>query len=224
MSPLPDHRTLTERIADHLRDAIAGGELKPGEPVRQAHLAKQLGVSPAPLREALRQLESEGFVTFRSFAGASVTPWSEDEVREMADLRILLEAYALRIAGPNLTADAVRAAIAALDLADRQADARRASAALRQYRHAVFGAAGQPLLLALIDWLDARERRYLSLLRARTPYFHNLVSGHRDVLETLQAGDLEEAIDRLEASYLEAADTLAAALHERQASTPSPRG
>jgi DNA-binding GntR family transcriptional regulator len=221
---LADHRTLTERVADHLRDAIARGELQPGQPVRQAHLAKRLGVSPAPLREALRQLESEGFVTFRSFAGAIVTPWSEDEIRELADLRILLEGYALRIAGPALTTEVAAEAAVALGLAERQADPRRASAALQDYRRAVFGAAGQPLLLAIVDRLDARERRYLSLLGARTSYFRDLVAAHRDILDTLREGDIEDAVDRLEESYLEAADELAKALENRQASTSPARG
>jgi DNA-binding GntR family transcriptional regulator len=221
---LTDHRTLTERVADHLRDAIARGELQPGQPVRQAHIAEQLGVSPAPLREALRQLESEGFVTFRSFAGAIVTPWSEEEIRELTDLRILLEGYALRISGPALTSDATSRAAAALGLAERQTDPRPASVALQDYRRAVFGAADQPLLLALVDWLSARERRYLSLLGARTTYFRELVAAHRDILDTLREGDVEDAVDRLEDAYLGAADTLVAALHDRQGSTTAARG
>lgn len=221
---LADHRTLTERVADHLRDAIARGELPPGRPVRQAHLAQQLGVSPAPLREALRQLESEGFVTFRSFAGAVVTPWSEEEIRELTDLRILLEGYALRIAGPRLTPEATRQSTAALDQAERQADPRRASAALQEARRAVFGVTGQPLLLALVDWLNARERRYLSLLGGRAAYFRNLIETYRQVLATVREGDVEEAVDRLEQAYLEAGDTLVAALDDRQAQATKARG
>lgn len=221
---LTDHRTLTERVADHLRDAIARGELQPGQPVRQAHLAQQLGVSPAPLREALRQLESEGFVTFRSFAGAIVTPWSEEEVRELTDLRILLEGYALRIAGPALTPDATTGARAALTQAERHADPQRAGAALQDYRRALFGAAGQPLLLALVDWLNARERRYLSLLGERTAYFRDLIEAHRHVLDTLREGDVEDAVDHLEDAYLEAADALVSALHDRQGHRARARG
>jgi DNA-binding GntR family transcriptional regulator len=65
--------------------AIVEGRLRPGEPLRQDHLAEQFDVSHIPVREALRQLESEGWVVVQSHKGATVSPLCVEEVRVIGD-------------------------------------------------------------------------------------------------------------------------------------------
>jgi DNA-binding GntR family transcriptional regulator len=99
----------TQRVADHLRSAILGGRIGPGERVRQEDIAQQLGASRLPVREALQMLAAEGLVEHEPNKGARV-PWlSMHEVDVMYRMREQLEPLALAESLPGLeAADFVR--------------------------------------------------------------------------------------------------------------------
>jgi len=97
------HRTLRERIVDSLKEAIVRGRLRPGERVAEPEVARRFGISRTPVREAFRQLESEGFLTFTPRKGAVVTPITAKDVREFYAVKGLLEGYAARLACPRMT-------------------------------------------------------------------------------------------------------------------------
>ena len=75
-SGLPIKRTIADQVAELVRQRILTGQLKGGQPIRQEHLAAELGVSRIPLREALKQLAAEGFVAITSHKGAVVAELS----------------------------------------------------------------------------------------------------------------------------------------------------
>ncbi|NED79616.1 GntR family transcriptional regulator, partial [Streptomyces sp. SID11233] len=83
-----------------LRRAIMRGELRAGDRLSQVELARQLGVSRGPLREALRILQREGFVQQESQHRARVTAFSDEDLDELYAMRISLEALAIGIAVP----------------------------------------------------------------------------------------------------------------------------
>lgn len=83
------------RTLESLRAAIISGELPPGEPLRDRQLADMLGVSRTPVREALQRLESAGLVVARGRAGWEVSPFTEQDVHELFQLRRLLEPVGL---------------------------------------------------------------------------------------------------------------------------------
>jgi len=85
-----------------LREKILRGEYPEGAPLRQDTLAAELGVSRIPVREALRQLEAEGLVTFVPHFGAVVSSLSLSEIKELFELRALLETDLLRRAIPRI--------------------------------------------------------------------------------------------------------------------------
>lgn len=95
-------RTLRERIAESLRESIIRGLLGPGERIAEPELALAFGISRTPIREALRQLESEGFLTVRPHRGAIVSPITPTDVREFYAVKGLLEGDAARLATPHL--------------------------------------------------------------------------------------------------------------------------
>ena len=82
---------LGDRTIAAIRSAIISGELAPGEPLRDRQLAEVLGVSRTPVREALHRLEAAGLVESTGRGGWSVTPFTEQDVREVFQLRRLLE-------------------------------------------------------------------------------------------------------------------------------------
>ncbi|MFK5925126.1 MAG: GntR family transcriptional regulator [Desulfuromusa sp.] len=97
------HQTLREKILETIRDAILKGDLKPGEKVAEPDLAEQFGISRTPIREAFRQLESEGYLTVVPRKGAVVAALSERDVQEYYAVKSILEGYAAELAAQNLS-------------------------------------------------------------------------------------------------------------------------
>lgn len=87
---------LTRQVADHIRDLIVRRELLPGEKIGQVELARRVGVSRSPLREALRTLESEGIVSYENNRGYVVARLNSSELAQIYRLRALIEAELLR--------------------------------------------------------------------------------------------------------------------------------
>lgn len=99
------HPDEVSRAHHALRRAIMHGDLRAGDPLSQVELARQLGVSRGPLREALRILQREGFVQQESQHRARVTAFSDEDLDELYAMRISLEALAIGIAVPRMTED-----------------------------------------------------------------------------------------------------------------------
>ena len=97
------HQTLREKIVESIREAIIRGHLKAGERVAESEIAERLGISRTPVREAFRQLESEGFLTVTPRRGAVVSPITEKDVLEFYQLKSILEGHAARIATGRLS-------------------------------------------------------------------------------------------------------------------------
>jgi len=97
------HQTLREKILETIREAILKGNLKPGEKVAEPELAERFGISRTPIREAFRQLESEGYLTVVPRKGAVVAALSERDVQEFYAIKSILEGYAAELAATNLT-------------------------------------------------------------------------------------------------------------------------
>ena len=108
--PFKPIRTLSKskEVFQTLRAAILSGELRPGDPLREAHLARQLHVSQVPVREALLQLEHLGLVVRVQDKGTTVTKLSRAEMVELLEVRAYLEDLAFRLASKRLTDKAVK--------------------------------------------------------------------------------------------------------------------
>ena len=96
--PLQRPVPLRQSVYDALIDLIVGGELPPGQHMVETDLARQLGVSRQPIREALHRMEAEGWVDLRPSQGAFVHVPTDSEVDELLDVRALLEAETARLA------------------------------------------------------------------------------------------------------------------------------
>src|SRR3954467_10285202 len=96
-------RTLTTMTADAIRERILRGHYPEGLPLRQDAIGAELGVSRIPVREALRQLEVEGLVTFNPHRGAVVSTLSLKQIRELFELRADIEGDLIFRAVANMT-------------------------------------------------------------------------------------------------------------------------
>jgi DNA-binding GntR family transcriptional regulator len=96
-------QTLADRVVAHLTHAIISGELRPGSHISEPKLAKQLGVSRGPLREATRRLQERMLVTHTPRQGVRVIELTPETVREVCTIREALEGIAAREAARNIT-------------------------------------------------------------------------------------------------------------------------
>jgi len=153
---------MAEAALERLREAIILGELTPGTPLRLEDLARSLGTSISPIREAVRQLEALGLAEHVPHHGAKVVALEIEELRELFSIRLALETMAVRQAA-RLFADeddtAARSHLAVLDAARRGGDARAAVRAHTSFHFALYEAARSGWLIRLIRpaW-DSCER------------------------------------------------------------------
>jgi DNA-binding GntR family transcriptional regulator len=159
-------KTRAAAVADELRRMIRSGELAPGTPLRQDHLAAQFGVSSTPVREALTTLARERLVRHDPHRGAVVYPPTPADIRENFEIRLALEPLATRLAAEHRaddTAAHLRELLRPLDAAVADADPDAYAAADGAFHRAIFAAAQRPLMLEMIESLRDAAAAYAHL-------------------------------------------------------------
>jgi len=111
----PEKATSMERAYRRIREKIMAGELLPGTPLREEHIARELGVSATPVREALRRLANEGCVSSAPYRGSFIREFSEKELDDLFRLREVLEGLAVRLAAENASSGELAQVKAAVD-------------------------------------------------------------------------------------------------------------
>ena len=195
-------RTSTSRmIADALRSAIVEGKLAPDAPLRQDAIARHFSVSAIPVREALRQLASEGWAKIEVNKGASVASLSADEAREIYEIRSALESLALGLAIPNHTSATLREVTALAAAAKRERDPSLYVARNEAFHMNLYAPAGRPQLMEMLTALHRRGERYLRLKFGFPEYKGESDSEHTEILAAVKRGDVPTA-QKLVAEHL----------------------
>ena len=182
----------SDELAAALRRWIVAGDFPAGAPLRQEDLARRLYASRMPLREALRTLAAEGFVTIRPNRGAVVAPIDADELREITELREVLETMALRHAVPRLSNAQIDEAAAIQDEIERGDDAAFGPLNAR-FHLALYKAADRPLLLRHVTTLHGLSERYLRVAVGELGLNPRSSEEHRALLDACYTRDSDRA-------------------------------
>lgn len=224
-------QTVTMSTLDAIRDLILRGEAREGTPLRQDALAAELGVSRIPVREALRQLESEGLVTISPHVGAIVSTLSLAEIEELFETRALIEVDLLRHAMPSTGRAEVERAADILDRYEQALSQRDVSAwgSLNfEFHSTLYEPARRPLTMGIIRTLHNHSDRYLRMQLALTHGETRAKEEHREILAAVRIGDSAYAQALLNAHILHAGRSLLAFLRERadgaESDVPEPVG
>lgn len=204
------HRTMAEAALERLREAIIMGELTPGTPLRLEDLARSLGMSISPIREAVRQLEALGLAEHVPHHGAKVMGLDIEEVRQLFSIRLALETLAVRRAAELLEEsdeEEARSQLAAYHDARRAGDTRAAVRAHSAFHFALYEAARSNWLTRLIrpTW-DSCER-YRPVLLAEGPVQDQHEELDAELLDACAAHDPDRSAAALHA-HLELADQI----------------
>ena len=194
IEPLPRRVPLRQSVFEILVELIVTGGLRPGQHLVETDLARQLGVSRQPVREALHRLEAGGWIDLRPGQGAFVHVPTDDEVDQLLDARELLEGATARLAARRATPAAVellRTALAdgidAIDSGDIEASV----SANNAFHAAVADVAGNAVLAELSEIVGRRVRwHYRQVAPARG---HESWSEHAELVKAIEARDEDRA-------------------------------
>lgn len=194
------HRTLAEKAFGMLHDAIVTGALQPGERLPIEDVAAATGMSPMPIREALRRLDGVGLVENIPHRGARVADLSVSDLKEVYDSRLMLEVPAIGRAAENFTEEDEKLAAEWLerlgDTLEREQNA-EALEAHTGFHFALYRAASSRWLVRLISPLWDSAERYRASKVGVTALFRSRVDEHQRLLDACREGKVELAEARL---------------------------
>ncbi|BDP43595.1 GntR family transcriptional regulator (plasmid) [Deinococcus aetherius] len=220
-------RTVKTSLVNMLRDEIVRGTFEPGERLRLEDLAQRFEVSTMPIREALSTLESEGLVTIQPHRGAQVTRFSADEIREIYEMRAVLEELATVKAVPNLTEEdfsRLDALVAEMEHPEGQFDMARFSQNNMEFHRVIYDRARRPHLAAQIRDLRYRVQHYLHKHLESTNYSLSGNVEHGRLVELMRAGKAEEAGREMHHHILSTGLKIADLMDAEEATRPTTKG
>lgn len=203
-------RTLRERIVDGLREKIVTGEYAPGSRLQEVEIASAYSTSRTPVREAFRQLESEGFVRIRSRRGAVVTPVTAKDVREFYEIKSVLEGYAASRAASRIRESEI-ARMEELNKELRRCfDEGNVPGMVRVHNefHEVFvHASGNERLELLLSGLVQQFQRFRIAL-SHTESVRDSIRVHEEIIAAFRARDAEGAARLVSENSLQGSEAL----------------
>jgi DNA-binding GntR family transcriptional regulator len=195
----PTQRTLSDYVADQLRQAILSDKIKPGQRLVEQELAESMQTSRGPVRDALKILENEGLLLRQPHRGAIVAELKPEDVIEIYTLREALENLAIRFAIRNATREQVdelgRIVQAMEQLAQSDYDQVDATDLDMEFHYTLCKISGHKRLLTAWVAMSAQIRLVLLKHRLWNPKDHRerSVVWHARIVESLRQGDLDQA-------------------------------
>ena len=191
-----NRRTAHEYVRESLRVAILRGSIAGGTRLVQADIASELGVSTTPVREALRDLASEGLIELDAHRGAVVKKFQYDELVEIHALTKLLEPEAMRLAAQAADPAVVAKAEPLANTMERENDVGRWVELNREFHECLVSGIARPRLLNVLKGLRDTVAPYIGLaLQHRDYRLGHANLHHRQLIEAVRTGDVAQAAE-----------------------------
>jgi len=220
MSKKPEiiYGSVHDAATDRIREMILGGQLAPGERLRQDELAATLGVSTMPVREALRQLQAEGLVVFYPRKGAVVARLSVSEYEEIFRIREELEILACRWVAEDFARVPMPRLLRALEglgAAEAAQDIPRRLRLVREFFFIIFEASGREHLLRVLSSLWAQSEQYRRTFSEMREHVPSRLEHYRRIYQACADEDLEALIFAMRGLYVFVESRLMPLLREK---------
>lgn len=191
-----DYKPLRDVIFESLREAIINGDLKPGERLLEIHLANKMGVSRTPVREAVRKLELEGFVTMIPRRGAMVADLSTKQIKEVLEIRASLDGLAAELACERITEDKLQqlkdiqqSFIVSVEKENIQNAIKRDV----EFHERIYEAAHNDRLLSIVNNLREQMQRFRVMYIRDIRALKSLIDEHEEIINAIERKDKESA-------------------------------
>ena len=189
-------RTAQSSVTEHLRRLVLRGGFPPGTRFPQSEIAAQLGVSTTPVREALRQLVTEGLLDGDPRRGVTIHQVTPEELRDLYDMRMVLEPLAMAAAISNVTESQAAQLQGLVDRMDREADATRWAELNTAFHKLLAEVSMRPLLSSHLAQLRDLSTLYIvEGLRALPERLHGANAEHAAIADAVRTHDIERAMD-----------------------------
>ncbi len=210
-SSIAEHQPLPDKIANFVREAIIVGKLKPGEKISEAKLADELHISRTPIREAIRMLESEGFVSIIPRRGTIVSEFSLEDLYEYFQIKACLEAFA---------AASVVKSLSERDLNKLKRLNEEEMAAVKssdfthylrihdEFHQTFLGRTGNRKLALVIQQLGFHIRRLEKIFNDHPEIFITCSETHGDLIAAFESRDSRRVREIVEQNILHIADNI----------------
>jgi DNA-binding GntR family transcriptional regulator len=191
---------LSDRVKEYIVESVLSGQLKPGDRIVESSMARQLGVSQAPVREAIRDLVLLGFLESQPYKGTSVRSFTPEELWETYTVRAALESLAARLAAIHLTEDDADALQDILDEMMEAADLEDLDRLLQLDNHfheTILRISRNKTLYQLWKTLQYGTWSIVTYrMGSYDPAY--LAARHQDLLRALKSGDPETAMHAMQ--------------------------
>ncbi len=209
-----DARVFRDRIEEAIFQALSTGDLKPGDQVNEAEIARQAGISRGPVREAIQHLVGEDILVSYPHRGTFVAEWTEKDIREIYSMRALLEGYAARLAVQIMTEEDLAGLCSIIDKMVQKAKEGDEAGVFEYdilFHQCTCELTNNELLSRLLTNLRRRINFYIKLDETTTPSLEQYAQNHYLLLESLKSKDPEMA----EAFFRDHLESVGVTLAER---------
>lgn len=192
-----EYLPLRDVVFNTLRQAILRGELKPGERLMEIQLANKLGVSRTPIREAIRKLELEGLVLMIPRKGAEVADITEKSLRDVLEVRKVLEELSVQLACEKMTEDEIaelKVAAEEFKKALKSTDVTDIAEADVHFHDIIYTASGNQKLIQLLNNLREQMYRYRVEYLKEEAAYPKLIAEHEALIQCIKDREKEEAM------------------------------
>jgi DNA-binding GntR family transcriptional regulator len=204
-----EEKSLRDHVTEDIRRAIEAGVLKPGNRLVEADIAAQMGISRAPVREAIRQLEQEGFVTTTPRKGTFIVELERRDIEEIYSLRSALEWLAIKMALPHMDAAEIDNLESIVNEMREAAEARDMSRLVESdmaFHRRIVVLSGHSRLLQ--DWLrmSTQMRLFFAVKDQLYENPRDIAETHQPLIDAFRAHDVEVAQRELSEHIVEAGE------------------
>jgi DNA-binding GntR family transcriptional regulator len=188
-------QTVAARIYSAVKEHIIAGRYAPGERLTEQQIAAQFQSSRTPVREAMRQLVANGFVVFKPNSGTHVRQWSAEQIREIFDLRVLIESEIAGHAATRISADDIGVLLQLQDEIEAgptdtgEENTARISRLNRQFHRVIAQASQNERLIAMLSNAIEAPIVQQTFKRYTPRQLSRSFSHHRELIDALIARD-----------------------------------
>lgn len=190
------YKPLREIVFTTMREAIINGDFKPGQRLMEVQLADQMGVSRTPVREAIRKLELEGLVVMVPRKGAYVAGLSSEDVKEVLEIRAVLEGLAASLAAKQATKSEVedlKGIVEQFKQAAKDQDVVKLIQFDSDFHDVMYRASKNKKLIQLLSSLREQVQRFRVAYFTKIKNTEILIAEHNELLQAVEAGDTIKA-------------------------------
>ena len=215
-----DQKPLSQQVYEELRDRITRGRLQPGDRLNEARLAQDMGISRAPVREAVQRLRQEGLVTIKPRHGPVVAEITAADATHLYQIRCALEELAVVLLLKRGSAQGLRVledAVAEMSQASLANDLAQVVEQDVRFHEALCELSGNPLLIRIYQTISAQFRIAVMQDDARADRLPEIAAAHAQLLQAIREGDAAAAVSKLHEHILSTLPNLVARLNAQAA-------